>query len=253
MSEGTIGEVLAGEARWSVVCGDCLEILPTLPDKSVDHVITDPPYDARTHAFGVTGALTDVPDGHANGIDFSPLGDPASLAVGLLRVSARWAIAFCAVEQIAAYRDGAGDAWIRAGVWDKIAPSPQISGDRPGQAVEAIAIMHRPGRKRWNRGGGAGIWRCLAPKSEARMDHPTPKPIDLMLALIADFTDPNDLILDPFAGSGTTGVAALRLGRRVILIEREAKWAELCRERLRAEDEGSTLAARKAGQLPLLG
>ena len=69
-----------------------------------------------------------------------------------------------------------------------------------------------------------------------------------MLDLVADFTDPGDLVLDPFAGSGTTGVAALRLGRRVVLIEKNAEYAALCVERMRAEEAGSTLAASRAGQ-----
>ena len=84
----------------------------------------------------------------------------------------------------------------------------------------------------------------------------------LMLALVADFTDgatdldavvglPGDLILDPFAGSGTTGVAALRLGRRCILIEKDPKYAALCRERMTAEESSSTLQAKRAGQEPL--
>jgi DNA modification methylase len=74
-----------------------------------------------------------------------------------------------------------------------------------------------------------------------------------MLGLVADFTDPDDVILDPFAGSGTTLVAALRLGRRAIGIEREERWATLSRERCLAEEQNSTLAARRAGQGALFG
>ena len=58
---------------------------------------------------------------------------------------------------------------------------------------------------------------------------------------------------NPFAGSGTTGVAALRLGRRVILIEKDPKDAALCVERMRAEELGQSLEAMRAGQLTLLG
>ena len=80
----------------------------------------------------------------------------------------------------------------------------------------------------------------------------TQKPIDLMLSLVEDFTDPDDLILDPFCGSGTTGVAALRLGRRFVGIEKDPTYAQLARDRIAAEEEGSTLQASRAGQLPLL-
>ena len=72
-----------------------------------------------------------------------------------------------------------------------------------------------------------------------------------MIALIADFTDPDDIILDPFCGSGTTGVAAIRLGRRFIGIERNPTWAALSIEHIQAEAAGSTLQAARAGQEPL--
>ncbi len=71
------------------------------------------------------------------------------------------------------------------------------------------------------------------------------------MELVEDFTSPDDVILDPFGGSGTTGVAALRLGRRVIVVEREAKFVDVCRERLTAESQGSTLRAQRAGQMPM--
>jgi site-specific DNA-methyltransferase (adenine-specific) len=72
-----------------------------------------------------------------------------------------------------------------------------------------------------------------------------------MLSLLADFTDPGEVILDPFCGSGTTGVAALRLGRRFIGIEKDSKYAALARDRIAAEEQGSTLQAKRAGQEPL--
>jgi site-specific DNA-methyltransferase (adenine-specific) len=69
-----------------------------------------------------------------------------------------------------------------------------------------------------------------------------------MLELVADFTDPGDLVLDPFCGSGTTGVACLRLGRRFIGVEKDATYAAVARERLEAEARGLTLRDARAGQ-----
>lgn len=263
MSEGTIAEVLAGEARWNVTCADCLDVLPTLADKSVDHVVTDPPFTQRTSEN--MRSRKDPSDGGAytgdsgrRRIDFDGIdGIEGVLVEHFLRVSARWCVAFCAIEQVGTYAAAAAGCWVRGTVWHRTNSAPQFTGDRPGQACEGVAVMHRKGRKRWNRGGHSLLWTgptINAIRDESRgTDHPTVKPLWLMLDVLDAFTDPDDLILDPFAGSGTTGVAALRLGRRVILIEREPKWAELCRERLRAEDEGSTLAARRAGQVPMFG
>ena len=74
-----------------------------------------------------------------------------------------------------------------------------------------------------------------------------------MLELVELFTDPGESVLDPFAGSGTTGVACLRLGREFIGIERDPKYFALACERLRAEEAGSTLQAARAGQAALFG
>lgn len=231
---------------WRLLCGDCLEIMPTLD--RVDHIITDPPYDARTHAGAVCGRTDGV-----TGVSFEQLDDAAALAPILVAMARRWVLAFCSVESIGDYARGGGTHWVRAGVWDKINPTPQLTGDRPGQAVEAIAILHAAGKKRWNRKGEAGIWRFMPPRGDERPDHPTPKPIPLMLALVEDFTDEGETILDPFAGSGTTGVAAIRLGRKFIGIERDPRYFALAVERLRAEEAGSTVTAQRAGQLALLG
>jgi site-specific DNA-methyltransferase (adenine-specific) len=207
----------------------------------VDCVICDPPYDKRTHA----GALTISADKAAKtgeyGIPFKHLESPSELAKVLLKCAKRWVVAFCTLEQIADYQIGAGDAWIRAGVWDKIAPGPQITGDRPGQAVDGIAIMHNPGKKKWNRGGGSGIWRVMPPKGDERPDHPTPKPEKLMGMLVNDFTDANETVLDPYMGSGTTGIACLRTGRNFIGIEIDPKHYATACERMAREIDGELI------------
>ena len=185
-------------------------------------------------------------------------GMEGGLAHQFLRIGKRWSIVFCALEQIGTYATMAGKGWIRGSAWVRTNSAPQFTGDRPGQALEGIAILHPKGRKRWNRGGDC--WAPTGPTINSVRDpqrgtlgHPTPKPEWLMIECIEAFTDPGDLILDPFCGSGTTGVAALRLGRRFIGIERDAKYAEIARERLAAESQGLTLRDARAGQASLFG
>lgn len=243
----TIEDVLSGRARWCVVEGDCLAVLPTLPDKSVAHVITDPPYDQRTHdrARSLKNGGSDIP------INFDPLADFAFLP-HCLRVSERWVIAFCALEQLGGYQAAAGEGWVRAAIWHRTDGTPQISGDRPAQGAEGIAVMHTDAKKRWNGGGERGLWSYGVERTvEVRDGHPTPKPLPLMLRLLELFTDPGELVLDCFAGSGTTGVAALRTGRRVILVERDPVYAKVARERLEAESKGLTLRDARVGQRSL--
>lgn len=208
-------EVVIGDAR--LLLGDCMEVLPTLG--KVDAVITDPPFDAKTHG----GA-----DAKFSAIDFEPLADASALAKVLVQISSGWVVAFCAFEQLGDYQRGAGDAWIRAGIWDKVSNMPQMTGDRPAQGGEGVAIMHRPGRKHWNGGGKAAIWRHLVERGEKQ--HPTQKPLALMCELLELFTQPEHSVLDPYMGGGSTGVAAIKLGRKFIGIERDADhFATACR------------------------
>ena len=162
-------------------------------------------------------------------IDFEALPD-VEFTASLWEWAARWCVVFCSIEMLGAYRERAGEAWVRGGIWRRPDGAPQISGDRPGQPGEGIAILHREGRKRWNGGGHHAFYEVGTVKHNRV--HPTQKPEQLLTKLVEDFTDPNDLILDPFAGSGTTGVAAKRLGRRCILIEREEKYCEIAARRL---------------------
>ena len=119
---------------------------------------------------------------------------------------------------------------VRLGIWVKPDGAPQFSGDRPGTGWEAVLVLHRPGRKRWNGGGKHGVWTCNIVKTGNV--HPTQKPIKLVREWVRQFTDPGELVLDPFAGSGTTGVAAACENRRCLLIEKDPAYAAIARRRV---------------------
>lgn len=254
-----IADVLEGLARWTVIHGDCLDVLPTLTERSVDHVITDPPYllDFKNCVAAQTrkGFLDKTVFKRDMGYQAFVAADVERVGPSIGRVVKRWCIVWHDAESGHIWRAALGIKHVRTGVWCRVNPAPQFTGDRPGQGFELCTIAHGDERLRWNGGGHSAKWHA-AQRHGATAEvhgHPTPKPLDLMLALIEDFTDPDDVVLDAFAGSGTTGVAALRLGRRFIGIEREQKWAELSRDRLTAEEQGSTLAARRAGQIAMFG
>ena len=201
--------------------GDCAGIICHL--SRVDHVLTDPPYDARTHA----GARSH--GDKVSKIDFAPLDIRAALP-RLLVITRRWCVCFCTMEMVGEYKEVANESWVRAGFWRRPDGAPQFTGDRPGTPGDAIAIMHAQGKKRWNGGGKHGYWEYGVERAERV--HPAQKPESLMCALVSDFSDQGDTILDPFMGSGTTLVAAKRLGRKAIGIELEEKYCEIAAKRL---------------------
>jgi site-specific DNA-methyltransferase (adenine-specific) len=231
-------DILDGK-RWAVLhVPDSVAWLGSLEEASADCVIADPPYDKTTHKGARTSRRKRVvaTEGVSQiAIDFPPA-DPSVLASLLVMAAKRWALAFCSLEQLGAYQAAAAGHYVRGGVWVKPNPSPQFTGDRPGQGAEGIAIMHRAGSKKWNGGGARGVWDNRTIKGTI---HPNEKPIDLMLALVEAFTDPGDIVLDPFAGSGTTGAACIRLGRRFVGLDFDPKYVEAASARLRAEEAGA--------------
>lgn len=267
----TAQDVLDGRSEWSLTCADCLgpNGLSGLPDRSVAHVIGDPPYSKHVHGNARTnkkrGELADADRRQTAGaheIAFDHLSDAVreSVADHAERLATRWVLLFCEQEGTGEWRGeltASGLEYIRTGQWIRLGSMPQVTGDRPAAGSEAIVIAHPFGRKRWNGGGRPAVWSHVIAGKDCVRHHPTEKPLDLMLALITDFTDPGDIVLDPFAGSGTTGVACIRLGRRFIGFERDEKHAATAVKRLSAarRQEGlfDRVRAPKAKQLQLGG
>lgn len=78
------------------------------------------------------------------------------------------------------------------------------------------------------------VWAIGTPSSSEKIfgKHPTQKPVDLLERIVSSSTNPGDLILDPFMGSGTTGVAAIKLGRRFVGIDKEQQFVDLSEKRI---------------------
>ena len=213
-----------------VIHADSLDVLKSMADGCVDHTITDPPYSDQTH----TGARTSLKKKLIT--TFEGISAPlfVEIASELVRVTKRWVLMTCDWHH-AAIAEAAGLPVVRLGIWVKPDAAPQFTGDRPATGWEAVLIMHRPGRKQWNGGGHHAVWHCGVQR-DAR--HPTEKPLSLVRRWVRLFSDPGETIFDPFAGSGTTGVAAKREGRRALLIEKNEKYADICRERVGQARDG---------------
>ena len=222
--------------------GDCRKILPQL--EPVDHVITDPPYeeDAHTKARRVErgaerGTARARSDMRVEVLPFPPITDEERAAVSLEigRLARRWALVFCQAEAASAWERSllaGGMNRRRWCVWVKPDGQPQFSGDRPGVGYETIVACHAMGKSRWNGGGKLGVFNYAKCEGVGSAPHPTTKPEQLLRELVALFSDPLETILDPFMGSGTTLVAAKRLGRKAIGIELEEKYCAIAAKRL---------------------
>src|SRR4051812_4041129 len=221
--------------EWAIHEGEGLAGLALLEDRSVDVVITDPPYEAEAHTSQrlvarAGGNLAIEP------ITFPPITEEqrTESARHMARLARRWILVFCQVEAAMKWRtalEAGGAVYKRTCLWVKPDGKPQYSGDRPGIGYESIVACHAPGRSAWNGGGSHGVF-IVNKGGDPRTGHQTQKPLGLMELLVRLFSDPGELILDPFAGSGTTGVAAIRLGRRFLGWEMNPAYAEVARKRL---------------------
>lgn len=247
-------DILEGDG-WEIRVGSCLEL--EWPD--VDHVLSDPPYSAHTfrkarRAGGRGAAKVAQLDAGYSAIDAEGI-DRFGSIVG--QHCARWCVFAIDHEgrpDWAEALDSHGLEHVRVGVFRKLNPTPQFTGDRPGQGTDAVQISHRAGvRKRWNGGGLSAYWEACAPRGR-KQQRKGQKPESLLRTWVEQFTDPDDLICDPFCGSGTTGVAAVQLGRRFVGFEIDPEVAAAAAKRIQAASRQCffALPATKPDQLALI-
>ena len=222
---------------------DAFDILPTLPP--VDAIITDPPYGPQTHA----GALTLKSGSPSPLVDFESMSEERFIGFcgHAVKLAKRWVVLSCEWRYVAAL-EKAGLPLVRFGLWLKPDGAPQFTGDRPGMGWEAVAILHREGRKHWNGGGHHAVWVCNVERGE----HPTQKPVSLLMNWVKMFADEGETVLDPFMGSGTTGVACARLGCKFIGIEIRPDYFERACRRIEAARRQHDLFAPSCIQEPLI-
>lgn len=220
------------DAMADLVLGDGIAGLANLDHDSetgeiqtqVDHVIADPPYEKEAHTRARrTRQRGGGPLSENYEIPFDPISEDERFRFGAaIRAACRgWSIIFCQVEAVGLWREAIGsDRYMRCCAWVKPDSTPQLSGDRPAQGFESfVCHWHGGGRSRWNARGKRGIYTHCTNENAGRAnaqrgrptgkEHPTQKPLALMRDIVQDFTREGDLVADPFAGAGTTGLACL--------------------------------------------
>lgn len=223
--------------------GDCLDILPALP--KVDAVVTDPPYGINWSAPGANNPNRRVNRDPVYKRGTGIQGDDQVFDPGHLLVLGV-PIVLWGANYYASLLPNVS-SWI---VWDKRV-DPRWDGMLSFSDVElAWCNDNQPARIFRH------IWNGIIREGEeyARPGnpklHPNQKPLRLMMYCVERITNPGDLVLDPYMGSGTTGVACVRLGRRFIGVEIDPIWYEIAERRIREAQQQLPLPLWSEGSEP---
>jgi site-specific DNA-methyltransferase (adenine-specific) len=209
-----------------IILGNCIEVMKTFEDKSFDLILTDPPYNAKN--IGPNARKYDV---------------------GTMQLPALEYQKFC-------------HDWFKEAnrVAKTIVFTPGIANVCYYPQPDWIACWHKPAAVSFNRFGGFNAWEPIMLYGKIakgkhlgqdyikfntlnftkgiEKEHPCPKPVELMKFFIDRFMENGGTVLDPFMGSGTTGVAARQLGQNFVGIEISEKYVEIARKRLESVTPG---------------
>jgi modification methylase len=246
-----------------IIEDDCISAMAAMPASSVDMIFADPPYNLQLGGdlFRPEGGRVDAVDDEWD--KFSSFESYDAFTRGWLAEARRilkpdgtlWVIgSYHNIFRVGAALQDAGYWILNDIVWRKSNPMPNFRGTRFTNAHETLIWASRGEESRYTFNYRA--MKALNDELQMRSDwvlpicsggervktdgvkaHPTQKPESLLYRILLACTNPGDVVLDPFFGTGTTGAVARRLGRHWIGIERERKYVKVARERI-----ASTLA-----------
>ncbi len=247
--------------RNTILAGDCIEIMAELPEASIDLIFADPPYNLQLRGdlhrpdMSQVDAVDDAWDQFASFEAYDRFTrDWLKAARRLLKPNgALWVIgSYHNIFRVGAALQDTGYWILNDVIWRKSNPMPNFRGKRLTNAHETMIWASRQEGAKYTFNYEAlkalndGIqmrsdWLLpictgherLKDESGAKA-HPTQKPQALLHRVLVGTTNPGDVVLDPFFGTGTTGAVAKMLGRDYIGIEREAAYREVAEARLRA-------------------
>lgn len=238
-----------------IVRGDSLQVLRDVPDRSVDLVFADPPYfmqlqqELRRPDNSVVDAVDDTWDKFAGWEEYDAFCREWLIECRrvLKDTGTLWVIGtYHNIYRLGALLQDLGFWTLNSVIWEKANPTPHFRGVRFCNAHEELIwvaksekhargyTFHYQEMKEINGGKQMrSVWHFPICNGGARKRagdgsklHTTEKPLALLDRIVRACTNPGDLVLDPFAGTGTTGEAALRLDRRFFLIEQQSLYIE---------------------------
>lgn len=225
---------------FEIIKGDCLEVMRGMADASVDAVVTDPPYSSGTRREAQKGIRKSMNRGTDDEKWFGSDSLTTNGFVWLMRSCAvEWnrvlkpcghALVFIDWRMYPAMAGAIESADLRNSnllVWDKtyfgMGSCFRNQHELVAHFTKGVAVPQR-----------RDVGNVLSFKPIRHGDHPTEKPIDLMRKLVSVVTPPGGIVLDPFAGSGSTGAACMMEGFRFVGIELNQEYCEIARKRIEA-------------------
>ncbi|PWE32626.1 modification methylase [Maritimibacter sp. 55A14] len=245
----------------TILAGDCIEVMQSLPANSIDLIFADPPYNLQLKGelHRPDNSRVDAVDDDWDAFDSFQIYDNFTrawlkAARRLLKPDgALWVIgSYHNIFRVGASLQDAGYWILNDVVWRKSNPMPNFRGKRLTNAHETMiwAAKSESSKYTFNYEALKALNEGVQMRSDwvlpictgherlkgtaGEKAHPTQKPESLLHRVLVASTDPGDVVLDPFFGTGTTGAVARKLGRRFIGIEREAAYREVAERRIAA-------------------
>ncbi len=246
-----------------IIHGDCVDVLKTMPDESIDLIFADPPYYLQLENELIRPNQTVVDAVDDDWDQFDGFQNYDNFTVNWLAESQRILKPKGSIWVIGSYHNifRVGTAMMNLGfwilndvIWHKTNPMPNFHGTRFTNATETLiwakkdkdssykfnyhSMKNMNGEKQMQ-----NVWRIPLCRGEERImidgekAHSTQKPEALLYRVILSASEPNDVILDPFFGSGTTGAVAKKLKRNFIGVEQSEKYIDVARDRVNSIPE----------------
>ena len=237
-----MGATRLGESV-TLYLGDCLDVMRDMPTGSVDAVVTDPPFDVT-----LTSLTRDTPAfAELARRQWTALFEWVAEAARIMRDGGAL-YTFTNGEDIGAYKQAFADAglrWYSRLHWIKTNPLPSFLKHNYRGGVELALYACKGTGPRFYKERTQQELRCywMLPivGGKVRTEHPTQKPVALMSEWIENSCPPDGTVLDPFMGSGTTGVACVQTGRNFIGIEIDPTYYAIAEKRIREAQMQPTL------------
>lgn len=256
----------------NIINGNTIEILKTFPDKSIDMIFADPPYfmqstDKILQRADGTGEFKGCDDEWDKYKDYE---EYDTFCINWLKECKRvlkddgtiWVIgSFQNIYRLGYIMQNLGFWFLNDIIWNKTNPTPNMGGTRFCNAHETLLWCSKGKNHKFtfnyktmkylnNDKQDRSVWTLGICQGNERLKdengvklHTTQKPESLLEKIILSSTKPNDIILDPFFGTGTTGAIAKKYGRNFIGIEREEKYIKGAKERIsKIKDESNDIS-----------